>query len=113
MPDLDSIPWDFGAETDPGVGLLEAPDDGGPAHVDLVEPVDRRALTLTAAALTSAEASTLRSVFAGARGRAGTTLVTPPGEVDQVEVEFLDDVLRLDWIAGDTWRATVRVREVM
>lgn len=112
MPDLDDVQWELPPEVDPGVGLLEEPIDG-PMHAELIEPVDRRVFLLVASSMPTTEADALRAVFEGCRGRAGTTMVTPPGEEDQVEVEFLDDRLDLTWVAGDTWQARVRVREVL
>lgn len=112
MPDLDDIQWELAPETDPGVGLGEEPDDG-PQHVELREPVDRRTFTLVASMMPTTERDALVSVFESCRGRAGTTMLTPPGESDQVEVEFLEDALEVTFVGADTWQARVRVREVL
>ena len=113
MPtDLDAIQWELPATREYGerVRATELP---GPWLAEDVWTRDKRTWTLEASMMPTSEADDLRTVFDACRGGAGSTFVTPPGEVSQVEVEFVDDTLTVERVGGDVWRATVRVREVV
>ena len=110
MPDLDDVAWE-GIERTDTYGTVESDPRAGAYHRLGLRPRARREWLLRADTMPGAEADTLRAVFAATLG-AGITTLTPPGE-SAVAVEFVEDELRLDAVAADTWSATVLVREVL
>ncbi len=91
MADLDDIAWELGTGGEEEHDVLRSP--RAVRQRRLRADRTKRRWRLVAKRLTDAEWATLKTVFEGARGRAGTTQWTPPGE-SAAAVAFTDDKLR-------------------
>lgn len=111
MPTLDDVVWESFDES-PSWDVSETEPDGWQG-AETLRGARRREFRLVNRSMTTVEATTLRSIWDTARGPAGTTTVTPPGEVSSVTVEFVSDRLRLSRATGNTWTADIAVREVL